>query len=330
MIEFTCDCGKQLQAEDAERGRSVTCPECGKTLRVPDGAADRVTDARPVGRPDIAENERPRRPRFHDDERDLPREIVEKPKSHALLYTLIAVGVCLIVACPVLIVIGLFFPAVVKVRQAAERMSAMNNMMQIGLAMHNYEDANGSFPLAYSPINAPPGAPRRGMSWRVALMPYIEGKTPFAQYNALEPWDGPSNAQFRTMPFRVYQFPGDPPATTQSSFQVFVTVPGASPHSMFNHPTEAKNKVRTIDITDGWANTILIAESATAVPWPSPQDMPFDPAQPPPPLGSRLSGGAIIGLADGQARQLSPNINPMTLKALITRDGGEQISDPNW
>ena len=86
----------------------------------------------------------------------------------------------LVVIAIIAILIGLLLPAVQKVREAAARMQCTNNLKQLGIAIHSYHDANGQFPINYTPNtndgawNAAFGANAPKTSWFVKILPYIE------------------------------------------------------------------------------------------------------------------------------------------------------------
>ena len=88
------------------------------------------------------------------------------------------------------------------------------------------------------------------------------------------------------------------------------------------------SKVELTDITDGTSNTLMIVEAKKAVPWTKPNDVPFDAGKLLPKVGGlrdRVFQGAMC---DGSVRGFPMTLKEETLRAIITRNGGEVI-DPN-
>src|SRR3954454_15681771 len=63
----------------------------------------------------------------------------------------------LVVITVIAILIALLLPAVQAAREAARRARCTNNLKQLGIALHNFEVANGHFPpgTAISTVNFP-------------------------------------------------------------------------------------------------------------------------------------------------------------------------------
>ena len=79
------------------------------------------------------------------------------------------------------------------------------------------------------------------------------------------------------------------------------------------------------DMTDGTSNTLMVAEAAEPVIWTKPDDLAFDPDKPLPKLGGHFPGGFNAAFMDGSVRFLHQTMSEKTLKALITRNGGEVV-----
>src|SRR5205823_3318504 len=81
----------------------------------------------------------------------------------------------LVVIAIIAILIGLLLPAVQKVREAASRTKCQNNLKQIGLAIHNYHDANKLMP--------PSRLGAQYASWCVLVLPYLEQDALYRQWD---------------------------------------------------------------------------------------------------------------------------------------------------
>jgi hypothetical protein len=214
---------------------------------------------------------------------------------------------------------ALLLPAVQKVREAAARASSQNNLKQIAIAIHNYHDAYGHMPHDIVDRNGNPL-----LSWRVAILPFIEQDNLYRQFKLDEPWNSPNNLKWSQVAIKVFMSPQAAPATPagMTHYKAF-SGPGAA--------FEPGKKFKFADFTDGLSNTILVVETGEPVPWAKPEDVPFDPKKAPPKLA--LPGVADmvnVAMGDGSVRVLRVSgIAEKNLKGMITRNGGEVIVDPD-
>jgi RNA polymerase sigma factor (sigma-70 family) len=199
---------------------------------------------------------------------------------------------------------------------ASQNESISNNLKQVLLAFHNYLSVNGRMPA--SATYGADGEPK--LSWRVALLPFLEEADLYSQFHQDEPWDSPHNkALIARMP-AVFQTPGTPPPQGETRIRGF-----AGKGAMF----EGTQGVPIQDITDGTSNTVLVTVAGDSTPWTRPGELPFVAGQPLPTLDDSDPEGIWLGFADGSARRVPKQTLNKMLRSLITRNGGEVIMWPD-
>ncbi len=99
---------------------------------------------------------------------------------------------------------AMLLPMAQSARAQARRAQSVNNLKQIALAMHNLHDVNNHFPP--QAIVDDDGKPL--LSWRVAMLPYLEQQDLYNEFKLDEPWDSEHNkALIPRMP-AVFAIPG--------------------------------------------------------------------------------------------------------------------------
>jgi prepilin-type N-terminal cleavage/methylation domain-containing protein len=97
------------------------------------------------------------------------------------------------------ILIGLLLPAVQKARDAANRTKCLNNLHQIGVALHTYHETFQKLPPgaqgAVLPSPNPPGNMNTimGTTWLVFILPQMEQQGIYNQYNFTLPYNNAAN-----------------------------------------------------------------------------------------------------------------------------------------
>jgi prepilin-type N-terminal cleavage/methylation domain-containing protein/prepilin-type processing-associated H-X9-DG protein len=104
----------------------------------------------------------------------------------------------LVVIAIIAVLIGLLLPAVQKVRESASRAKCENNLKQIGIAIHSYDDVYKKFPhgrhgcdgITIGPCATDTAIQRDGMSGFVQILPFMEADNLYQQFAQTDlPWN---------------------------------------------------------------------------------------------------------------------------------------------
>jgi len=261
-------------------------------------------------------------------------------RAFTLIEMLVLVGI-------ISVIIGLLLPAVIHARDASRRMQCRNNLMQIGLALRNYESAHECLPPGSVDPNRPIKSENKGyhVGWIVQIMPQLDQPNVQGAFDFSVGIYHPNNKQAAGAILEVLRCP----------------LSGSAAYSACHHDAEApidvdnrgvmflNSSVRRDDIRDGISHTIFVGESSPfGLGWASGTratlrntGTPINFAAIPPGgvsvpvssagidvlevggFGSGHTGGAYFLFGDGAVRFLNQWISPPIFRQLGNRADGE-------
>ena len=222
-------------------------------------------------------------------------------------------------------------PVVQAARTAAGRNQSGNNLKQIALALHNYHDVHGRFPP--QAIRSKEGKPL--LSWRVAILPYVEQMGVYQQFHLDEPWDSEHNKTLIAKMPPTYASPALSDAQRAKGLTSYLAPLSRKPAATIkaNEPTAMEmifdnpegNRIN--EITDGTSNTIMVLEAhpKSAVIWTKPDDLVFDEKKPFVALEGQPNAGFNAAFADGSVRFISTSADPKTFWWMLLMNDGNPL-----
>lgn len=153
---------------------------------------------------------------------------------------------------------------------AQDKTILRKNLQQISLAMHSFNDVYKRIPAPGFSRDVAARDTKPLLSWRVAILPYVDEEPLFRQFKLDEPWDGPNNIQLLSKMPKIYQPLGSQPKKDGHTYLQFITGPG----TLFPTPTSVAAIPRSFQ--DGTSITIVVVEAAEPVPWTKPADLFID------------------------------------------------------
>lgn len=172
----------------------------------------------------------------------LASRLKQRSKGFTLIELLVVIAI-------IAILIALLVPAVQKVREAAARTQSTNNLKNIGLTFHSFNDAVKRLPFNGTKVAA--GGDNTSGSWAFMILPYIDQQPMFATIN-------------KATGISAFMCPGRgrPAVSANGAWSDYQINP------YVNSPTGAlagaDTKRTMVSITDGTSNTIFVGHGQVA------------------------------------------------------------------
>jgi prepilin-type N-terminal cleavage/methylation domain-containing protein/prepilin-type processing-associated H-X9-DG protein len=218
------------------------------------------------------------------------------------------------------ILVALMLPATRSAGPAVRRSVCMNNLKQIALALHSYEQEYRVLPPAYT-VDAK-GRPLH--SWRTLILPYLEQEPLYRTIDLSKPWNDPANAGALETNLPVFHCPGSVGPGNTTTYLAIV-----APNGCFL-PKDGRSLA---EITDARESTLMVIEAGeeNAVPWMAPVDageslvMGLGPT-----TKLHHAGGMNACLVDGSVKFLRASTRAEVRRALMTISGKDNVSANDW
>ena len=201
-----------------------------------------------------------------------------RPQNGANGFTLVEL---LVVIAIIGILVGMLFPAIQAVREAARRTSCMNNIRQTALAAQNFESTFQRFPTPYIYNGGSLSTNNGSWSVQAQLLPYCEFATAYSFIDFSTPWDTQISTGVPTLRVPMYQCPSEVNDTVRVDSS---GAPKVYPHNYgFNFGTwlvldpvngtpgdgmfYVNSRTSFANIIDGSSNTLFLAEVKAFTPY---------------------------------------------------------------
>ena len=206
-------------------------------------------------------------------------------------------------------------------RTSTRRSMCSNNLRQLEIALLNYESAHGHLPPAFTTD----AAGNKLHSWRVLILPFMEGNAIYKQLDLTKPWNHPVNAKFANQAPDCFRCPSNKKLKPDQTS--YLAVVGANTYWRFDG-----TPVKLSEVTDGTSNTISLIDAPIAVNWMEPVDINFNgitknKAGSSDLISSPHTGGTNMAFGDGSVRFIPSDLTYETFIGLLTINGGEVIKD---
>lgn len=285
------------------------------------------------------------------------RKMNQSNRARRIGFTLVEL---LVVIAIIGILIGLLLPAVQAAREAARRSSCMNNMSQLGLALHHFDFSmehlpSGSINEEEGPVRSE--ASGQHVSWTVQILPYMEQQAAYEHFDMEAGAYAAVNRDVRAITIPTLLCSSNPRPTLEADDGKSI---GLSHYAGNHHDSESpidadsngllflNSKIRYSQIVDGSSQTILLGEMVPVnepLGWASGTRAtlrnvgslndrelydPFTPQTSLGPLdvggfGSHHTGGVQFAFADGSVQFLSEKTDKVLLHQLAHRADGELL-----